>query len=275
MSRTDPYDIYCVSCDKLYSNCTCARRTGDTHTVEQSDRDRLNGFPDSTWPSERLGDEDVTVTLLKYGNILTNGEGITWTAISDGETVELSGTGRPTIHALPNDGLEPDPAVTEVSGTGYATGPLKWWKEFREEQELLDEYRRLNDKKLNAERQAQRAWNTFAHSEEVRITDPETGGEKGSKPQRMGLLPWDTLMKVSTHYDYGTRKYADRNWERGYKWSLTFDSLMRHLALWWQGEETDEDGRDHLDAAVFHALALRTFTLRGTGTDDRPTPIDE
>jgi len=105
---------------------------------------------------------------------------------------------------------------------------------------------------------------------EVRMTDPKTGGQKGSKPQRMDLLPYDTLMKVSEHYGYGATKYEDRNWERGYDYSLSYSALQRHAAAWWQGEELDEDGRPHLDAMVFHALALRTYDLRGIGNDNRP-----
>lgn len=105
---------------------------------------------------------------------------------------------------------------------------------------------------------------------EQRITDPETGGQKGRKLQRMDLLPYDTLMKISEHYGYGADKYDDRNWEKGYAWSLSFQALMRHLAAWWQGEECDEEGKPHLSAVAFHALCLNTFANRGLGTDDRP-----
>ena len=111
---------------------------------------------------------------------------------------------------------------------------------------------------------------------EVRVKDPDTGGEKGSKPQRMDLLPWDTLMKVSEHYHYGASKYEDRNWERGYKWSLSFAALQRHLAAFWQGEDVDEEsGSHHMAAACFHALALFTYVERGLGTDDRPSGRSE
>jgi hypothetical protein len=105
---------------------------------------------------------------------------------------------------------------------------------------------------------------------EVRITDPKTGGQKGTKPQRMDLLPFDALMEVSRHYAAGAEKYEDRNWERGYDWHLAAAAMLRHFALWWQGEELDEEGLHHLNAVVFHALTLRTFELRGLGTDDRP-----
>jgi hypothetical protein len=106
---------------------------------------------------------------------------------------------------------------------------------------------------------------------ETRVVDPTTGGEKGSKAQRMDLLPWDTLMKVSEHYHYGASKYDQRNWERGYAWSLSFAALQRHLAAFWQGEDIDEEsGSHHLAAAAFHVLAMFTYVNRGLGTDDRP-----
>lgn len=105
---------------------------------------------------------------------------------------------------------------------------------------------------------------------ERRVVDPVSGGMKGQKNQQASLLPWDALMKVSEHYAAGAEKYSRDNWQRGYAWHLTFDALQRHLAAWWQGEDLDDEGLEHLNAVVFHALALRTFTLRGIGTDDRP-----
>ena len=111
-------------------------------------------------------------------------------------------------------------------------------------------------------------------TEEI-VTDPFTGGMKGSKRARFDLLPFDALWKAAEHFSAGGKKYEDRNWERGYNWSLSFAALHRHLSLWWNGEDVEpltEAGEivHHLDAVVFHALALRAFTLRQIGTDDRP-----
>lgn len=106
---------------------------------------------------------------------------------------------------------------------------------------------------------------------EERIVDESTGGAKGRKPQRMELLPWDALMSASEVFHFGALKYDDRNWERGYAWSLSFGALMRHLAAWWQGEDLDpESGLSHLAHATFHVLALHANELRGNGHDDRP-----
>lgn len=105
---------------------------------------------------------------------------------------------------------------------------------------------------------------------EVRITDAATGGEKGRKSARTDLLPADVLMLIAEHYGKGAEKYADRNWEKGYAWSLNYGALLRHLLLWWQGEELDEDGSRHIVAVAWHAMALIAFETRGIGTDDRP-----
>lgn len=52
-------------------------------------------------------------------------------------------------------------------------------------------------------------------SEEVRLIDPDTGGAKGRKPERMSLLPVEALRYVSRVYDFGSQKYDDHNWRKG------------------------------------------------------------
>lgn len=106
---------------------------------------------------------------------------------------------------------------------------------------------------------------------EVRTVDPLTGGEKGTKLARFDLIPADTLRDLAEHYGRGAEKYADRNWERGYKWSLSYAALLRHLMSWWDGEDTDDEGFEHIIAAIWHSIALATFAQRGIGTDDRPS----
>src|SRR5665647_773410 len=91
---------------------------------------------------------------------------------------------------------------------------------------------------------------------EVRVTS-ETGGQKGTKLARFDLIPVQPLWAVAELYGYGTRKYADRNWERGYDWSLSYAALQRHANLFWSREDNDEEtGLPHLAAVVFHALSL-------------------
>ena len=110
---------------------------------------------------------------------------------------------------------------------------------------------------------------------ETRIIDPDTGGVKGSKPERMDLIPWDAVKVISRVYNYGASKYEDpdigpHNWRRGYRWSLSYAALMRHITAWWEGEDNDpESGHSHLAHAAWHCLTLIWFTLHNKGKDDR------
>lgn len=107
-------------------------------------------------------------------------------------------------------------------------------------------------------------------SKEERVTDPRTGGEKGKKLERFDLIPVDALEELARAYGRGEAKYAARNWERGYAWSLSFAALMRHAWAWWRGEEVDpESGQSHIIHAAWHCLALYCYKRRGIGTDDR------
>lgn len=109
---------------------------------------------------------------------------------------------------------------------------------------------------------------------EVRVIDPTTGGEKGQKPQRFSLIPVEFLWALAEHYGVGARKYADRNWERGYKWSLSLDASERHKAQFLLGERFDkETGSHHLIAAIWHLVALYIFDMRNLGTNDITAPM--
>ena len=105
---------------------------------------------------------------------------------------------------------------------------------------------------------------------EVRIVDEKTGGAKGQKNCQMGALDPLALGEVGKVAGFGGVKYERYNFAKGYKWSLSYDALHRHLMAFWGGENTDEEsGLPHLAHAAWHCLALMTFSLRGLGTDDR------
>ena len=106
--------------------------------------------------------------------------------------------------------------------------------------------------------------------QEVRVTDPETGGQKGQKDCQLGALDPLALWEVGNIAGFGNRKYERYNFAKGYKWSLSYDALQRHLMLFWGGENMDpESGLPHIAHAAWHCLALLTFSMRGKGTDDR------
>lgn len=108
------------------------------------------------------------------------------------------------------------------------------------------------------------------HTGEVRVIDPETGGQKGQKPERFDLMPFDALEEVARVYGKGAEKYEDDNWLRGYRWRLSLGALLRHVARFMVGEDRDpETGCMHLAHAAWHCLTLITFYKRGLGKDDR------
>ena len=105
---------------------------------------------------------------------------------------------------------------------------------------------------------------------EVRIFNERTGGMKGSKQDDFSLLPWEQLAEVAKLYAFGAEKYDRNNWRKGYDWHLSYASLQRHAAAWWEGDEVDEEsGCDHMASVVFHALALMFFRKYHPDLDDR------
>jgi rubredoxin len=108
-------------------------------------------------------------------------------------------------------------------------------------------------------------------TEERRVRNDRTGGEKGQKLARYDLIPVYPLTALAEHYGRGAEKYFDRNWELGVNWSLPYAALMRHVTAWWNGEETDpETGTSHLSAVAWHAFALLEYTKTHPELDDRP-----
>jgi len=115
----------------------------------------------------------------------------------------------------------------------------------------------------------------ISSSGEVRTTDPQTGGQKGAKPARFDLIPPYPLFAVAEVFNYGSKKYADHNWMRGYKWSLCFSACQRHLWAYWGGEPLDpESGLPHLAHAAWHCFALLEFMHRHPEKDDRPPKFE-
>lgn len=107
---------------------------------------------------------------------------------------------------------------------------------------------------------------------EVRVTDPSTGGQKGSKPEEFACIPPWPLCEVARVYGFGMKKYDRNNWRRGYAWSLSTSAMNRHLWKFMSGESIDpESGFHHLAHVVFHCFSLMDFERLGRGTDDRLT----
>jgi hypothetical protein len=106
------------------------------------------------------------------------------------------------------------------------------------------------------------------------ISVSSTGGHKQVKPERHSLIPTYPLAEVARVYEYGSRKYADHNWRKGYEWSKSYDALQRHIQAFWGGEDYDiESGLPHVAHAVFHLFALLQGMEDHPEFDDRYTPV--
>ncbi len=99
---------------------------------------------------------------------------------------------------------------------------------------------------------------------------------------RLELISPQFMMALGTILTFGAKKYEDRNWEKGMRWSRVFGALMRHLWTWWgaKGEKTnvnfafgqldDETKHSHLWHAACCLMFLVHYEETTTGEDDRP-----
>lgn len=112
------------------------------------------------------------------------------------------------------------------------------------------------------------------------MAESETGGRKGRKLARHDLLDPGVMDAIARQFGRGAHKYGDRNYQLGYNWSLSYAAAQRHLNSFWGGEDWDQDPfweleglgtPHHLDAAIFHLMALREFIDKHPEYDDRAT----
>jgi len=93
----------------------------------------------------------------------------------------------------------------------------------------------------------------------------------GDKP-RTDLLPVVPLLKTASVFGYGAKKYNDYNYANGdgLQWSRLYGACLRHMFAWWQGEDMDESGHNHLYHAICELLMLAHLQELGkTKGDDR------
>lgn len=116
----------------------------------------------------------------------------------------------------------------------------------------------------------------MGNTKEIRVVNATTGAEKGSKAQRFDLIPETAVGEIAEVYGFGSKKYADHNWRKGYDWGLSYAALRRHIAAFWEGEDCDEEsGLPHMAHAGWHCLTLLTFMREHPELDDRFSTIRE
>lgn len=93
---------------------------------------------------------------------------------------------------------------------------------------------------------------------------------------RYDLVPINALEELTKVLTFGAKKYADRNWEKGFKWGVVYAALMRHITAWWRGEDIDpESGLSHLSHAMCNIAFLIEFLNTHPEMDNRPKQIKE
>jgi Uncharacterized conserved protein len=88
---------------------------------------------------------------------------------------------------------------------------------------------------------------------------------------RYDLIQADALEGMVEVLTFGSRKYEDRNWEKGMAWSKVISSLKRHIAAYEKGEDYDpESGLLHADHIQCNAHFLAAYYRIYPQGDDRP-----
>lgn len=69
---------------------------------------------------------------------------------------------------------------------------------------------------------------------------------------RYDLLPPHAIHRLAKHFENGTKKYGDRNWELGQPLGRYLDSAIRHIFQHLAGMREE----DHLAAAAWNILCM-------------------
>lgn len=94
-----------------------------------------------------------------------------------------------------------------------------------------------------------------------------------SEKVELHVLPFLALEEVGFAMAYGVRKYGEYNWAQGegISWSRYFNACLRHLWMFWRGNDLDQESkRHHLGHAGACLLILLEMALLQKGKDNRP-----
>jgi hypothetical protein len=107
------------------------------------------------------------------------------------------------------------------------------------------------------------------------VTDNKPSNPKdamGIKKVPMSTVPAPVLAEIGVGMLEGALKYGRHNYRAiGVRASVYYDATMRHVMLFWEGEDTDpHSGLSHLSKAIASLVVLRDAMIRDNWTDDRP-----
>jgi len=131
-------------------------------------------------------------------------------------------------------------------------------------------------------------------SENEQMQVSPTGAKKAGNLQRVGLVPPEFILALSRHYGIGAKKYASHNWRGGFDWEWAYNAALRHILLFWQGEDMDDckctpqktgdelpclecggTGSPHVIAAAWQCCALYIFMSEHPELDTRWSTVKE
>jgi hypothetical protein len=103
------------------------------------------------------------------------------------------------------------------------------------------------------------------------LLDNKTGLRYNNGKLRYDLFEPHAMNQLAKVFTAGALKYAERNWEKGMKWSSVIASLKRHVAKFENGEDFDEESElNHMAHVAWNALALVSYSKYHPNYDDRP-----
>jgi hypothetical protein len=68
--------------------------------------------------------------------------------------------------------------------------------------------------------------------------------------------------EIAQVFTFGSKKYADRNWEKGMPISIHYASARRHLYAFMSGEDYDNESRLHHLAHCIWNLGAMIWTVK-------------
>lgn len=97
----------------------------------------------------------------------------------------------------------------------------------------------------------------------------------GIRKAGLSCVPAQPLFELGLAMMEGARKYGRHNYRvAGVRGSVYYDAALRHLASWWEGEDTDPDsGLPHLVKAMACLVVIRDSIINANWVDDRPPSL--
>lgn len=102
-----------------------------------------------------------------------------------------------------------------------------------------------------------------------KVTEASKHDDKDKAP--VELVPPQFIGELAKVLGHGAEKYGRWNWTKGLAWSRIYASTLRHLFLWYCGQDRDsESGLPHLSHAATNIMFLTVWKETKKGKDDRP-----